>query len=381
MTRWPTVATGLLIATLIGVLATGCLNDGGPSRSPTPPGPGKGDEQPGPRTELYTTVDLDAAPPAVAEWASNYTGVKVHVSREFGDRVYHLASLGPNPGGKGLAITGAEQDSKGITVHGVITGGGPPVLLWSMPRTGQPVTFDAGEHLYEVVNPHGLPDVPLTEDANIALVAPRAGDGVTSLLLVTGYGRTFEATVLLEVTDGRGQVLARTFTTAAAGNGDWGSFSQEIKLDSQPATVTGNVVAYEESAKDGSRMSVVTVPVVFQAALEDLARQILASLSAGDIAPLAGLVQDNSLELLVMGGGSEFSGMVEVNAGSLQPLVDWARSRSVDTVRQASVISNRHGGGYSIVTLELKDGYFHLGVTPTGHVTKVFATVEPIEWD
>lgn len=89
---------------------------------------------------------------------------------------------------------------------------------------------------------------------------PLPGDAVTAPLRVRGSANVFEATVSLEVVDDEGGVLADTFTTATSGTGTRGTFATAIGL---PEASAGPVrlTAYESSAKDGSRLHVVTVPL------------------------------------------------------------------------------------------------------------------------
>jgi hypothetical protein len=70
----------------------------------------------------------------------------------------------------------------------------------------------------------------------------------------------FEATVSIDVRDAGGKLLKRTFTTATSGNGTRGTFDTTVALPGHEGVVT--VVAYEASAKDGTPLHVVRVPLV-----------------------------------------------------------------------------------------------------------------------
>ena len=93
----------------------------------------------------------------------------------------------------------------------------------------------------------------------IVIESPLPGESVTSPIRVTGTANVFEATVSFEVRDGSGAVVLRDFTTATAGNGTRGTFDTTLAVPglSGPATI----VAFEASAKDGTPLHVVRVPV------------------------------------------------------------------------------------------------------------------------
>lgn len=91
-------------------------------------------------------------------------------------------------------------------------------------------------------------------------VAP--GDLVRSPVTVAGEANVFEATVRIRIVGGDGRVLADTFTTATAGTGTWGTFSERVAFDPRGNT-TGTVVVFWDSPKDGSPRDVVEIPVRF----------------------------------------------------------------------------------------------------------------------
>ncbi|MBL8776365.1 MAG: GerMN domain-containing protein [Acidimicrobiales bacterium] len=114
----------------------------------------------------------------------------------------------------------------------------------------------------------GVPAEDLTradfEDVTplILVESPVPGEAVTSPIDLGGLSNTFEANVRYTVTAADGTVLADGFTTATAGTGTWGTFSESVALDGSP-TGAGTVTAFEESAEDGSRVNVYEVPVTF----------------------------------------------------------------------------------------------------------------------
>jgi hypothetical protein len=80
---------------------------------------------------------------------------------------------------------------------------------------------------------------------------------------VAGEARTFEANVQIRVRDGDGAELAHTFTTAVTPDmGVFGPFSAPARY-SEPSTSRGFVEVFESSARDGSEINMIRVPVVF----------------------------------------------------------------------------------------------------------------------
>ncbi len=84
---------------------------------------------------------------------------------------------------------------------------------------------------------------------------------VTSPIRATGTANTFEATFQYDVVGPDGSVLATHFVTATSGSGTRGTFAFTTK----PFTATGDgaLVVYENSAKDGSRIHEVRIPLHF----------------------------------------------------------------------------------------------------------------------
>ena len=96
-------------------------------------------------------------------------------------------------------------------------------------------------------------------EQNLLVVSPEPKSTVTSPLIVTGFGRTFEQTFGWRITDSAGTVVASGFDmTDAAGMGQFGPFSFEVFLPAL-ASQDFTLQVFESSAKDGSDQSVVTV--------------------------------------------------------------------------------------------------------------------------
>ncbi len=97
------------------------------------------------------------------------------------------------------------------------------------------------------------------ETPQILVESPLPGDTARSPIRLRGTANVFEATVSIDVRDANGDLLERTFTTATSGTGTRGTFDTELALRDHEGEVT--VVAYESSAKDGSPLHVVELPL------------------------------------------------------------------------------------------------------------------------
>jgi germination protein M len=124
---------------------------------------------------------------------------------------------------------------------------------------GQPVEAIGGEGI--------MVDPPVTRAAfadntlpAILLESPGPWQEVSSPLRLTGTSNTFEATFNYEIVDPAGIIVAEGFGTATAGTGTWGTFDVTVPYEIARPGV-GAVIVFESSAKDGSRINLVEIPV------------------------------------------------------------------------------------------------------------------------
>jgi germination protein M len=96
----------------------------------------------------------------------------------------------------------------------------------------------------------------------ILVESPLPFTAVSSPIHATGTANTFEATFQYEVVGPDGKVLATHFVTATSGSGTRGTFDFTTKPFS--ATGDGALVVFEYSAKDGSRIHEVRIPLHFE---------------------------------------------------------------------------------------------------------------------
>ncbi len=99
-----------------------------------------------------------------------------------------------------------------------------------------------------------------TYTPQILVESPLPYATVTNPFRVTGTANTFEATFQYEVVDPDGDVVAKDFVTATSGTGQRGTFDFMTK-PFQSRAGTGALVVFEYSAKDGSRIHEVRIPV------------------------------------------------------------------------------------------------------------------------
>ena len=83
---------------------------------------------------------------------------------------------------------------------------------------------------------------------------------VTSPITIAGNADVFEATVNIRVLDANGEVIAESFAMATCGTGCRGDFSTQIDVPID-AEQPGTIQVFEYSAKDGSMINIVEIPV------------------------------------------------------------------------------------------------------------------------
>ncbi len=103
------------------------------------------------------------------------------------------------------------------------------------------------------------------EDVTPAILAelPLPFERVAGRLRLAGTANTFEATFQYELKDAAGKVLAKHFVTATSGSGVRGTFDVTIPF-AVPSTQDGTLTVFEVSAKDGSRINRVDIPLTLE---------------------------------------------------------------------------------------------------------------------
>ena len=98
------------------------------------------------------------------------------------------------------------------------------------------------------------------ETPAILVESPLPFERVKSPLRVTGTANTFEATFQYDLVDSSGKLVRTHFVTATSGTGTRGTFDFTVPFSAARAG-PGKLVVYELSAKDGSRIHVVAIPL------------------------------------------------------------------------------------------------------------------------
>ena len=126
---------------------------------------------------------------------------------------------------------------------------------------GEPLLALGGEGLI-VDPPTGRAEYPNVTPL-ILVEGPTPGDAVSSPVRVWGSSNTFEGTVQLRVIGPAGETLEQRHFQSQGGMGIWGPFETTFTY---PASISGDgeIVLYEESARDGSEVNVVRFPVRFE---------------------------------------------------------------------------------------------------------------------
>jgi hypothetical protein len=95
----------------------------------------------------------------------------------------------------------------------------------------------------------------------ILVESPLSFEEVASPLRATGTANTFEATFNYELTDTDGRIVDEDFVTATSGTGTRGTFEFTTEPYTVPFDGVGSLIVFELSAKDGSRINLVEIPV------------------------------------------------------------------------------------------------------------------------
>ena len=99
---------------------------------------------------------------------------------------------------------------------------------------------------------------------NIIVTEPDVDESISSPALVAGKAKVFEAALTVRVLAEDGRELARANTMASQGAPEFGDFSTEVSFGKPAGINRGFVEALSYSAKDGSPINTVRVPVRFK---------------------------------------------------------------------------------------------------------------------
>lgn len=216
--------------------------------------------------------DPATLPEEIKTWVENSKVVPLVQERFVDGKRYVLITAGEKPTG-GYAVTVEEvrevdgrlelvvrftRPSPGQMVTQVIT---YPYDLVVLENETLPITVkDRVEPENHIMGLVGLDyiDRPVVAASDwIKLFSPAPESKVDSVITLAGIANVFEGTVIYEILSEDGQSLAKGFVTAAMG--DWGYFEEEIPLPGDESSYLLSV--YSESARDGSKMFEIRVPI------------------------------------------------------------------------------------------------------------------------
>lgn len=112
-------------------------------------------------------------------------------------------------------------------------------------------------------------NVMLLGEPPIVLYAPAPHDSVSGSVTVSGTARVFENQFLIQLADASGKILAQESAYAHAPDvGQYGDFSLTIAI---PSSATGTLLlkAFDLSAKDGSPLGLLEVPITVASSSQD----------------------------------------------------------------------------------------------------------------
>ncbi len=99
---------------------------------------------------------------------------------------------------------------------------------------------------------------------NIIVNGPDANEIISSPAIVTGFARTFENAFTIRIKDSSGRIIKEVPAMVSGGEmGNFNPFSVGVVF-SRPSSDTGTIEVFEYSAKDGSEINKVVIPIRFR---------------------------------------------------------------------------------------------------------------------
>jgi hypothetical protein len=297
--RLITVLVSLLVAVVL--LAAACGGDEEEPSPAPPPAQTETSQPPAPPPPATETEPVETEPAEETMALSVYflRGEKIGVARRFvpetqgvGRAALEELLAGPTAEETEAGLlTGIPEGTEllGLTIeNGVATvdlsgayddGGGSLAMFTRLAQvvytltqfpTVQGVNFELDGEPVETFSSEGIIlDHPQTREdyedqtAAIHVETPAIGDTVMSPLVFSGTANVFEATLNYQLLDAEGEVIAEDFVTATCGTGCRGTFEASVPFEYE-GEPRGTFRAFELSAKDGSEINVVEIPVAFE---------------------------------------------------------------------------------------------------------------------
>lgn len=277
------VLTTILLCALLAV-STGCrAQPTAPEPVPTPTSPAERPPDPGQVMNVYFVRDEKVGvggreiPKTNDAAAAALSAMRALVAGPSDDEAaFGLTSAIP----EGVAVNGVTVDGDTATVDltaDFASGGGSLSMLLRVTQVvctltqfngvekvafeldGEPAKAIGGEGVL-VDPPVGRSDF---EDQLPAILveSPYPGQTIQVPLTASGSSNVFEATHQLTLTSPDDSELANVVVTATSGTGERGTWSESVQFAPPTTSGLGTLTVYEASAKDGSRVNVVEIPV------------------------------------------------------------------------------------------------------------------------
>lgn len=275
-----------LTVTLVALLGAACAKGAG-SLGPAPSGPstspgGSGTPPSSPSASPTASPSAGGRTISLQVWFVRggklfLTGRDVPATQAVGRAALNELLAGPSDAERAGGVT--SQVPAGTTLLGLEIHDGIAFVDFSAEfrgseippiRVGQVVwtigQFSTVDQVVVKVNGGEIYETPQTTDEYerflpaVSVQSPTIGETVSSPVAISGSANVFEATVSLRILDESGDEIARGFTTATCGTGCRGTYSTTLSynVDHEQA---GTVEVFESSAKDGSPINVVSIPV------------------------------------------------------------------------------------------------------------------------
>ena len=102
----------------------------------------------------------------------------------------------------------------------------------------------------------------VSQNANIILDSPKAGETIGPEFVIKGKARVFENQLNFRVRDAKGNPLIEgTMAAKASGNGQYGPF--EVSISSTPKG-KATIEVFDKSAKDGEEIDKISINVIIK---------------------------------------------------------------------------------------------------------------------
>ncbi|MGI5876226.1 MAG: Gmad2 immunoglobulin-like domain-containing protein [Dethiobacteria bacterium] len=221
--------------------------------------------------------DPDSLPNEIANWLSYSREIPCVQEKIYNGNRYVLITEGWKPsGGYGVEVKEVEKQpdtllikvkstapKEGEAVDTVLTS---PLDLIIVEEKELPLSFkdidDPERYFMQVLGLESI-DRPIVASSDwIKIFSPKPDGEINGVIPLAGLACVFEGTVSYELLTEDNNVLNSGYTMAAMG--DWGYFEEEIPV---PADFNADRLVlqlYSESAKDGSKMFVVNIPLTLK---------------------------------------------------------------------------------------------------------------------